>query len=264
MATLNNILNSCNNDHIFVVTDEDGCQLSSEADEIQEESLYKAGSIRSLGSFGSDDGSSSSGFCSTPQRERLYYNTIEVGSSKKIINNEPLVNGLYRTCGKITFTTEYSQTDNVLIVHVIRAFDLILRKFAQSLKIYIQLYLRPNTKFKHNTSLKVGSRDPLFNEAFTFKHIDEEAINTKKLRFKVYNYSRVRSKRLIGEVEICLSSLDLVLKETFHVDLFMRRQQVSIFVLFKLCFYWKIIEPQELSFYAGYFDSYNQAIVSIF
>ena len=94
MATLNNILNSCNNNYIFVVTDEAGCQLSSEADEIQEGSLNKAGSIRSLGSFGSDDGSSSSGFCSTPPRERLYYNTIEVDSSKKIINNEPLANGL--------------------------------------------------------------------------------------------------------------------------------------------------------------------------
>ena len=231
---MNNILNSYNDNHFFLVADEDGCQLSSECDEIHEGSLYKAGSIRSLGSFGSDDGSSSSGFCSTPQRERLYYNTIEVGSSKNIINNEPLANGLYRTCGKITFTTEYSQTDNVLVVHMIRAFDLVLRKSAQSLKIFIQLYLRPNTKLKHNTRLKVGSRDPLFNETFTFKHIDEEAINTQKLRFKVYNYSRVRSKRLIGEVEICLSSLDLEFKETFNVDLFARRQQVSIFVLFHL------------------------------
>ena len=245
MTTLNNILNSCNNnDHIFLVTDENGCQLSSEGDEIHEGSLYKAGSIRSLGSFRSDGGSSSSGFCSTPQRERLYYNTIEVGSSKKIIENEPLTNGLYRTCGKIIFTTEYSQTDKVLVVHVIRAFDLVLRKSAHSLKIYIQLYLRPNAKLKHNTRLKVGSRDPLFDETFTFKNIDEETINTKKLRFKVYNYSRVRSKRLIGEVEICLSSLDLVLKETFNVDLFTRRQQVSIFVLLHLCFHWKTYQAQ--------------------
>ena len=36
MATLNNILNSCNNNYIFVMTDEAACQLSSEADEIQE------------------------------------------------------------------------------------------------------------------------------------------------------------------------------------------------------------------------------------
>lgn len=49
--------------------------------------------------------------------------------------------------------------------------------------------------------------------------------------FKVYNHSKLRKHELIGEVDIALVSLDLRFKETFNVDLFVKKSEVTIRLL---------------------------------
>ena len=220
----------------------------------------RAGSSSSLYSEDSDDSSVSgisalsgvsgassvSGGPNINGKNEDLFDSAELGSGKKRIGakrGSSVPRKSYKKSGKITFTTEYSTDTKTLEVHILRVFDLISRKQLNEINPFVNVFLHPGKHQKYSTKYHKGTRNPYINEKVFFKDIEKDSFNRYKLRFRVYHYSRVKTKELLGELEVALSSLDTNVKETFNVDLFIMNQQkvsqLEYFITFtlKYCFY---------------------------
>ena len=218
-----------------------------------ESNLLRARSSSSLYSEDSDDSSVSgisvlsgmsgasslSGFPNIIGKNEDLFDSAELGSGKKRIGakrGSSVPKKSYKKSGKITFTTEYSTDTKTLEVHILRVFDLVSRKQLNEINPFLNVYLHPGKHHKYSTKYHKGTRNPYINEKVFFKDIEKDSFNRYKLRFRVYHYSRVKTKELLGELEVALSSLDTNVKETFNVDLFiMNQQKVSQFDMLVVC-----------------------------
>ena len=207
-----------------------------------ESNLLRAGSSGSLYSEDSDDSSVSgisilsgvsgtssvSGFSNINSKNEDLFDSAELGNGKRRIGakrGSSVPRKTYKKRGKIIFTTEYSADTNTLEVHILRVFDLISRKHLNEINPFLSVFLHPGKHQKYSTKYHKGTRNPYINEKVFFKDIEKESFNRYKLCFRVYHYSRVKTKELLGELEVALSSLDTNAKETFNVDLFIMSQQ---------------------------------------
>ena len=133
----------------------------------------------------------------------------------------------YRKTGKVTFTTTYSREERKLDVHILRAFDLAKRKDHNNVNPFIRLYLLPGKLQKQHTKVQRKTKEPFFNEKRTFYDLGLKDLESHRLKMKCYNRDSITKNELLGEMDIALSSLNIDVKETFNLDLFSPRDEVS-------------------------------------
>ena len=176
---------------------------------------------------GSEDGSDES----HRSWQEEVFDTTSVGESKRRIGSnrrsESQTKKTYKKAGKIIFTTEYNQNTKTLEVHIIRTFDLAPKRDIADVNPSVRIYLLPGKKQKQNTKYQKRTKDPYINERINLSELGVEELAKYKLKIKVYNHGLLKKNDLLGEVDLALSSLDLTMKETFNVDLFRVKSQVS-------------------------------------
>jgi len=208
---------------------------------LQEQGYLSDGSDASTASgFSIISGSSvKSGASSKSFQADELFDSTSIGTSKKKIASKR--GGTqdkirYKKAGKLIFTTSYSEEEKTLIVEIIRGFDFARKINSNELNPYIRVYLDPGKKQTHNTKYQKGTRNPYINERVNFYDIDQYSLNCYKMKLKAYNHGHVKKNQLIGEVDIALSSLDINVKETFSVDLFVKRKEVKLgFIMISIC-----------------------------
>ena len=133
----------------------------------------------------------------------------------------------YLKTGKLCFTTQYHSREQKLEITVIRAFDLGKRKDTDDVNPFVRMYLVPGKKQKQHTRVKRRTKEPYFNEKRMFYEISESDFTSHRLKLKVYSREAIARNELLGEAEISLGSLKLTEKESFSLDLFLVKDQVS-------------------------------------
>ena len=91
---------------------------------------------------------------------------------------------------------------------------------------YIKLYLLPDKKQKQQTKVIRVTKDPCFEEMFSFAGLPLSELGRHKLSFKVLNSQLIKKDELLGESAIFLSSLKPNEKEVFNLDLVTKRSKV--------------------------------------
>lgn len=165
-----------------------------------------------------------------------FTSTTVIGGKRRVGDRRPgrtegaLSKRTYKKAGKITFSTHYIHQEQCLDVHVMRAFDLVPKRNAADVNPFVRLYLVPGKRQKLNTRFVKATKEPYFNEKLVFTNLEKEDLQSYRLKLKVYSHTRMIKNELLGEVDIALSSIDLNSKETFNVDLFKLRSEVSVIV----------------------------------
>lgn len=142
----------------------------------------------------------------------------------------------YRKTGKIIFSTEYNEYQNILRIHVQQAVELAQRHEESEMNTFVRLYLEPGKKQKQQTRVIRGNKEPVFEEMTKF-NVEKSEIGYHKVKLKVYNSCKLSLKNeLLGEANLFLSSLDTAMKETFSLDLLLRKSEVCASVVTNLLF----------------------------
>lgn len=134
-------------------------------------------------------------------------------------------------CGRLVFSLFYDYATETLNVHIERAVGLPAKDFSGTSDPYVKIYLCPDRKRKYQTKVHRKNCDPVFDERFAFQ-IPYNELESKTLKFTVYDFDRFSRHDLIGEVNITslLTDRDLS-KETQYVEDIMKgTSQVSIIV----------------------------------
>jgi len=131
----------------------------------------------------------------------------------------------YKKSGKIKFSTQFSQHENMLEFHIHKVYELKTKKDPSDLNIFVRVYLVPGKRQKKETQCVKG-KEPFFNEKIQFVDLEECNLSKYRMKLKVYNRERIKKNELMGVVDIALSSIDIQSKETFTPDLFLQRSEV--------------------------------------
>lgn len=102
-----------------------------------------------------------------------------------------------KTCGKIHFSLKYEDELENLIIKLFRVNHLPARDVYGFCDPYVKLFLPPNKKKKLHSRVKSKTRNPVFNETFTF-NVKREEIRSKSVEFLFYDYYYFSKNRLIG------------------------------------------------------------------
>lgn len=176
----------------------------------------------------SDNGSIYSGFT---ESEINLEDSFNSGTQKRrlgITRNSSIAakKSAYRKTGKIIFSTEYSEDQKTFRIHVQQAMNLAPRREESDVCTFVRLYLEPGKKQKQQTRVIRGTKEPVYEEMFKFINLEMSEFGHYKLKFKVYN-SAILKNELLGEATLFLSSLDTTMKETFSLDLLLRKSEVG-------------------------------------
>ncbi|XP_071484880.1 synaptotagmin-6-like [Diadema antillarum] len=127
-------------------------------------------------------------------------------------------NGEKPSCGRLVFSLFYDYATETLNVHIDRAVNLPAKDFSGTSDPYVKIYLCPDRKRKYQTKVHRKNCDPVFDERFAFQ-IPYNELETKTLKFTVYDFDRFSRHDLIGEVNVTslLTDRDLS-KETQYVE----------------------------------------------
>lgn len=131
----------------------------------------------------------------------------------------------YKKSGKIKFSTQFLQEEDMLEFHIHKVYDLKTKKDASELNIFVRVYLVPGKRQKKETQCVKG-KEPFFNEKIQFVDLAECNLSKYRMKLKVYNRERMKKNELLGVVDIALSSIDIKAKETFTPDLYLQRSEV--------------------------------------
>uniref|UniRef100_A0A4W3HUJ8 Synaptotagmin 6 n=1 Tax=Callorhinchus milii TaxID=7868 RepID=A0A4W3HUJ8_CALMI len=104
-----------------------------------------------------------------------------------------------KTCGKINFTLKYDLESEMLIVTILKAFDLPIKDFCGSSDPYVKIYLLPDRKKKFQTRVHRKTLNPTFDESFQFP-VSYDELTNRKLHFSVFDFDRFSRHDMIGEV----------------------------------------------------------------
>ncbi|XP_072419474.1 synaptotagmin-6-like isoform X1 [Chiloscyllium punctatum] len=104
-----------------------------------------------------------------------------------------------KTCGKINFMLKYDYENEMLVVTILKAFDLPAKDFCGSSDPYVKIYLLPDRKRKLQTRVHRKTLNPTFDESFQFPVSYDELAN-RKLHLSVYDFDRFSRHDMIGEV----------------------------------------------------------------
>ncbi|XP_065666865.1 synaptotagmin-7 isoform X1 [Hydra vulgaris] len=134
----------------------------------------------------------------------------------------------YKKSGKIYFSITHVHHEKVLHVDVQRVMIIGSKRDIADTHPFVQLYLIPGKKQKQTTKFQKATKEPVFNELIVFTDVEKSELEGYRLKLKVLSYSRLRKNDLLGEVEMSLGSIDNHLKESFNLDLFLKRSQNSL------------------------------------
>lgn len=93
---------------------------------------------------------------------------------------------------------------------------------------FARLYLSSDKKSKKDTKVQHNTRYPVYNEYLEFRNLEQEELSEQKLKIKLYTIDVIKRKEILGQVDVLLSSLSFLGKETFDVFLFKQRSTVSM------------------------------------
>ncbi|XP_030632902.1 synaptotagmin-6 [Chanos chanos] len=125
------------------------------------------------------------------QPELYKQSTMEADETSK--------NSADKACGKINFSLKYDYEGEVLLVTIIKAFDLPAKDFCGSSDPYVKIYLLPDRKRKFQTRVHRKTLNPTFDETFQFP-VPYDELGTRKLHLSVFDFDRFSRHDMIGEV----------------------------------------------------------------
>ncbi|XP_038676358.1 synaptotagmin-6-like isoform X2 [Scyliorhinus canicula] len=138
---------------------------------------------------------------SIPQKEQA----TSIGRIKpelykqKSVDSEDTKKENGKTCGKINFMLKYDYENEMLIVTILKAFDLPAKDFCGSSDPYVKIYLLPDRKRKFQTRVHRKTLNPTFDESFQFP-VSYDELTNRKLHLSVYDFDRFSRHDMIGEV----------------------------------------------------------------
>ncbi|XP_064629390.1 synaptotagmin-12-like [Lineus longissimus] len=110
--------------------------------------------------------------------------------------------------GQIEVGLEYDKEVSELVVGVIQARDLPANEYSGTLDSYVKVYLQPNTEGKGQTKIQKKTINPVFKERFLF-NVEPYDLGLKTVQFHIYACDKYARHKMVGEVEIKLSDLEL-------------------------------------------------------
>uniref|UniRef100_A0A672QK72 Synaptotagmin 6 n=1 Tax=Sinocyclocheilus grahami TaxID=75366 RepID=A0A672QK72_SINGR len=108
-------------------------------------------------------------------------------------------NGTDKTCGKINFSLKYDYEGELLLITILKAFDLPAKDLCGSSDPYVKIYLLPDRKRKFQTRVHCKTLNPTFDETFQFP-VPYEELGSRKLHLSVFDFDRFSRHDMIGEV----------------------------------------------------------------
>ncbi|GMS79727.1 hypothetical protein PENTCL1PPCAC_1902 [Pristionchus entomophagus] len=101
--------------------------------------------------------------------------------------------------GTLTFALRYDFVHRVLMLHIVRANNLPVEEKGATVDPYVKMHLLPERKNHSKTKIARQTRDPEFNEVFSFD-VSFNVLSTRMLQLTVYDFERFTRHGLIGNV----------------------------------------------------------------
>ncbi|KAF7281653.1 synaptotagmin 4 [Rhynchophorus ferrugineus] len=122
--------------------------------------------------------------------------------------------------GQLVFKLRYKHDKNALIVSVVRCKDLPAKDpNTGSSDPYVKLQLLPDKQHKVKTRVLRKTRNPVYDEDFTFYGIGFNQLPNITLHFVILSFDRYSRDDIIGEVFCALNSVDVAQIETQQMAL---------------------------------------------
>ncbi|XP_069489490.1 synaptotagmin-6 [Ambystoma mexicanum] len=158
---------------------------------------------------------------------------------QKSVDSEDTKKGDEKTCGKINFTLKYDYENEMLIVRILKAFDLPAKDFCGSSDPYVKIYLLPDRKRKFQTRVHRKTLNPTFDESFQFP-VPYDELTLRKLHLSVFDFDRFSRHDMIGEVilENLFEASDLSRESSIWRDIqYATTESVDLGeIMFSLCY----------------------------
>ncbi|KAG5888991.1 hypothetical protein JTB14_013296 [Gonioctena quinquepunctata] len=117
--------------------------------------------------------------------------------------------------GQLVFKLRYKNDKNALIVSVVRCRDLPAKDTnLGSSDPYVKLQLLPDKQHKVKTRVLRNTRNPVYDEDFTFYGIGFNQLPNITLHFVILSFDRYSRDDIIGEVFCALNTVDITQIET--------------------------------------------------
>ncbi|KAA0707103.1 Synaptotagmin-6 Synaptotagmin VI [Triplophysa tibetana] len=104
-----------------------------------------------------------------------------------------------KNCGKINFSLRYDYENEMLLVNILKAFDLPAKDLCGSSDPYVKIYLLPDRQQKFQTRVHRKTLNPTFDESFQFP-VPYDELPARKLHLSVFDFDRFSRHDMIGEV----------------------------------------------------------------
>ena len=137
---------------------------------------------------------------------------------------------MFKKAGTIGVTIDFDSEEEKLDIEIGNVSILASRLTPNEVNSFIFVYLEPGKKQKQQTSIRKGTKEPVFNETITFQKITTDELMKTTLKIKVINQGKLKNNNKLGEVGISLSSINIRNKEIFNTELFIQRTEVSFIV----------------------------------
>ncbi|KAL0270726.1 UNVERIFIED_CONTAM: hypothetical protein PYX00_008032 [Menopon gallinae] len=129
-------------------------------------------------------------------------------SKEELESNEK--NACAGRLGQIVFKLRYKNDKNALIVSVVKCKDLPAKDSnTSSSDPYVKLQLLPDKQHKVKTRVLRKTRNPVYDEDFTFYGITQNQLQGMTLHFVVLSFDRYSRDDIIGEVFCSLGSISI-------------------------------------------------------
>ncbi|XP_046750173.1 synaptotagmin-4 [Diprion similis] len=109
--------------------------------------------------------------------------------------------------GQLEFKLRYRSEQNALAVTVVKCKDLPARGTNATSDPYVKLQLLPDKQHRVKTRVLRNTKDPVYDEDFTFYGISQNQLQKMTLHFVVLSFDRYSRDDMIGEVVCALSSV---------------------------------------------------------
>ncbi|CAK9825487.1 SYT4 [Anthophora retusa] len=109
--------------------------------------------------------------------------------------------------GQLLFKLRYVSEQNALVVTVVSCKGLPTREQNATSDPFVKLKLLPDKQHQVKTRVLRNTRDPVYNEDFTFFGISKDQLQKISLHFIVLSFDRYSRDDIIGELTCALSSV---------------------------------------------------------
>ncbi|XP_017768403.1 PREDICTED: synaptotagmin-11 isoform X2 [Nicrophorus vespilloides] len=145
---------------------------------------------------------------------------IHSPSKEEIETNEKNLEQSASYLGQLVFKLRYKHDKNALIVSVVRCRDLPAKDpNLGSSDPYVKLQLLPDKQHKVKTRVLRKTRNPVYDEDFTFYGINFNQLPAITLHFVVLSFDRYSRDDIIGEVFCALNTVDITQAENQQMAL---------------------------------------------